>query len=101
MERPFMLQLLAERNIACSANQEISFDSAGIPVLRDVWSGKSRTLAGYDLVVFAGYQKAEDELFDMLVAEHPEVETKQVGDCVAPRGMGNAIRDGFSVGASI
>ena len=61
-------------------------------VLRDIFSRRERVLAA-DSLVWAGDNQACDELYRGIKGKVPELYA--VGDCISPRKIDSAIREGF------
>jgi hypothetical protein len=76
--------------------REISGDTV---VAADVFSQEERRIEGVDTVVLALYGEPNQELYFAL-KEH-EVEVYRVGDCIAPRGVSQAVLDGNRVGRAL
>ncbi len=62
----------------------------------NIYSRQERTIEGVDTVVLAYYHKANDELYFALKGKVKDLH--RIGDCVAPRQIGDAIRDGERIG---
>ena len=62
----------------------------------NIYSRQETVFKGIDHVVLAYYHKANDELYFSLKGRVSEL--YRIGDCVAPRMIGDAIRDGERVG---
>lgn len=65
----------------------------------NIHSRKERVIEGVDHVVLAYYNKASDDLYFEL--EDKVKELYRIGDCVAPRLIGDAIRDGEEVARAL
>ena len=65
-------------------------------VVVDVWSGAKREIENVDSVILAYHNRANDGLYHALKGSVKELHA--VGDCVAPRKIMDAIREGFLVG---
>jgi hypothetical protein len=61
----------------------------------NIYSRQERIIDGVDTVVLAYYHKANDALYFALKGKVKELH--RIGDCVAPRMIGDAIRDGENV----
>jgi mycofactocin system FadH/OYE family oxidoreductase 2 len=73
--------------------REISGDTV---VVADVFSREERRIEGVDTVVLALYSEPNQELYFTL-KEHG-MEIYRVGDCIAPRGVSQAVLDGNRIG---
>jgi pyruvate/2-oxoglutarate dehydrogenase complex dihydrolipoamide dehydrogenase (E3) component len=71
----------------------------GGPVVSDVFTGTRRTLTDVDTVVWAGPGQADAALVQPLRAAGLEVHA--AGDCLAPRRLENAVREGHQVGRAV
>ena len=65
-------------------------------VVYNILTRQERTIEDVDNVVLAYYNKADDQLYSALKGQIKEL--YRIGDCMAPRGIGDAIRDGETVG---
>jgi len=68
-------------------------------VIENRFSGKTRTLTGIDSFVYNCWPKPDESLYLSLKDKVKVV--YRVGDCLAPRGIGAAVREGYLVGRSI
>src|SRR5436309_1444963 len=68
-------------------------------VVANVHAGVERRIAGIDTVVLAMGSRSTDALYRALKGRVPELHA--VGDCVAPRGVHQAILDGTHAGRAI
>jgi 2,4-dienoyl-CoA reductase (NADPH2) len=68
-------------------------------VVANVHAGAERRIAGVDTVVLAMGSRSTDALYRALKGRVPELHA--VGDCVAPRGVHQAILDGTQAGRAI
>ena len=68
-------------------------------VIENRFSGKTLTLTGIDTFVYNCWPKPNDSLYLSLKGEVKEI--YRVGDCLAPRGIGPAVREGYLAGRSI
>jgi hypothetical protein len=59
----------------------------------DVFSKKERRMAGVDTLVWVSDNRASNSLYQALKGAVPEL--YRVGDCVTPRKIDAAIREGF------
>lgn len=74
-----------------------AIDAGGIAV-QDRYTRETQHIAA-DSVVLAMGNAAEDGLYHALKQRHPEVHA--IGDCLAPRRMDDAIRDGERIGRMV
>ena len=65
-------------------------------VTYNIYSRREKVIDDVDHVILAYYHKANDELYFALKDRVKDLH--RIGDCVAPRMIGDAIRDGESVG---
>ena len=68
-------------------------------VVRNVFSGAERRIESVDTVVLATGSRSTDALYRALKGQVPALYT--AGDCVAPRGVHQAILDGTRVARAI
>lgn len=68
-------------------------------VIQNRFSGNTLTLTGIDAFVYNCWPKPNDSLYRSLKDRVQEI--YRVGDCLAPRGIGAAVREGYLVGRSI
>jgi len=68
-------------------------------VIYNIFSSMPTTLTEIDFFVFNTWSKPNDALYQLLCGKVKEVH--RIGDCLAPRGIGPAVREGFQVGKSI
>ena len=73
--------------------KEILADSV---VISNVHTNESRVVRGVDTVVLATGNRAKDGIYTSLKGQIREIYA--IGDCVAPRKVHNAIREGFRIG---
>ena len=67
--------------------------------MADGWSGAEREIENVDSVILAYHNRADDGLYRALKGSVKELHA--VGDCVAPRKIMDAIREGFLVGRNL
>ncbi|MBE0599478.1 MAG: FAD-dependent oxidoreductase [Desulfuromonadales bacterium] len=67
--------------------------------LYNIHSRQERTLENVDHVVLAHYHKANEELYFGVKGKVKELH--RIGDCLAPRMIGDAIRDGERIGRQL
>ena len=63
------------------------------------FSGQTLTITDIDAFVYYCWSKPNDSLYLALKDEVPII--YRIGDCLAPRGLGAAVREGYLVGKSI
>jgi len=68
-------------------------------VVKNVYSGVATTIKGIDTFVYQCWPKPNDTIYTLLLGKVKELH--RIGDCLAPRGVGAAIREGLLVGNSI
>ncbi len=71
----------------------------GQAVIEQLYSGKQTILEGIDCLVFNCWPKPNDWLY--LLLKNRVKEVYRIGDCLAPRGIGPAVREGYEVGMRI
>lgn len=68
-------------------------------VITGIFNDISTTINGIDFFVFNCWPKPKDTLYHLLAGQVKELH--RIGDCLAPRGIGPAIGEGFQVGSNI
>lgn len=101
MQKPEMYRLLGENNVKLSSNQQLAGQKDGYLLLNDVWSEDERVVDEVDLVVFVGYQVAEDTLYEQIKKVIPELSVQIIGDAIAPRRLSDAISEGVRIGSRL
>lgn len=101
MQKPEMYRLLGENNVILSPNKQLAGQMNGNFLIKDVWSQDTRTVDEVDLVVFVGYQTAEDELYEQVKQVAPDLDVQMIGDAIAPRRLSDAISEGVRVGSTL
>lgn len=71
----------------------------GFVTVSDPFTGEQRQIDGVDSVVFAWYNQANNSLYRALQGKVPALHA--IGDCVAPRRVIDAVREGFLLGRSL
>jgi len=89
-------QRALSKGITFSPQTVVRKISGDTVVVADVFSQEERRIEGVDTVVLALYGEPNQELYFALKGHGMEV--YRVGDCVAPRGVGQAVLEGNSVG---
>jgi N,N-dimethylglycine/sarcosine dehydrogenase len=101
VQKPATFRRLAKNDVVLSPNQLLAGQRDGHLLLSDEWSGRKRVVEEADLIVFVGYQAAEDTLFEPITNASPDIEVHVVGDAVAPRRLNDAVLEGVRVGSTI
>ena len=91
--RPAIERALRELNVTMLPGKAVTGFENGRVTLRDCFTGKISTLSEIDALVYDMGGRANDALYHELRAHNLNV--VRVGDCVAPRGMEEAWREGF------
>jgi len=87
-----MLGRILKKGLAVSPHTMIkAFDGNNVEVY-NIRSREERTIEGVDNVVLAYYQQADEALYYALKGKVKELH--RIGDCLSPRMIGDAIRDG-------
>ena len=90
---PPLHERMAEYDAQMIVHTAIPRIDKGEIVLMDVFSKKERRLGGVDALIWVGDNRASNALYQALKGTVPEL--YRVGDCVAPRKIDAAIREGF------
>jgi dimethylglycine catabolism A len=101
VQKPATFRRLAKNDVVLSPNQLLAGQRDEHLLLSDEWSGRKRVVQEADLIVFVGYQAAEDTLFQPITNASPDIEVHVVGDAVAPRRLNDAVLEGVRVGSTI
>ena len=101
VQKPATFRRLAKNDVVLSPNQLLAGQRDGHLLLSDEWSGRKRVVEEADLIVFVGYQAAEDTVFEAITNASPDIEVHVVGDAVAPRRLNDAVLEGVRVGSTI
>lgn len=97
--RPVVERTLRELHVKTLAGQAVFAFEQGRVTLRDCFTGQLSTLPDIRALVYDTGGCARDLLYHALRARG--VNALRVGDCVAPRGMEDAWREGFEAGLQI
>lgn len=97
--RVLMTKRLYEKNVRITPHMDVKHINGGTLTAENVYSQKQRTIDNIDTLVFAVGNRAHDDLFFAL--EHKIDDLNMAGDCIAPRRVFDAIRDGLNVGKRI
>jgi mycofactocin system FadH/OYE family oxidoreductase 2 len=73
--------------------------NSGRAVIANRFSGRETALEGIDTLVYNCWPQPEDSLYLALRGRVKEI--YRAGDCLAPRGIGAAVREGYQVGKRI
>jgi NADH dehydrogenase FAD-containing subunit len=96
---PLYYERMAEYGATIITHSVVTRVQADGVVVLDVFAHKEQLLTGVDTLVWAGDNRAAGELFQALRGVVGEI--YPVGDCVAPRKIDAAIREGFLAGLKI
>ena len=97
--RPPLLRRLFSKGIALSPYTEIKEILRNSVVVYNIYGRRERVIENVDHVVLAYYHKAHDGLYHSLKGHVKELH--RIGDCLAPRTTGDAIRDGENIGRAL
>jgi hypothetical protein len=90
---PPLHERLAELEATIITRTAVTRIDKGELVLMDVFSKKERRMGGVDALVWVGDNRVSIGLYEALKGAVPEL--YRVGDCVTPRKIDAAIREGF------
>jgi mycofactocin system FadH/OYE family oxidoreductase 2 len=90
---------LFKRGVVLTPHTELRAVEGSTVVVGNVYSGAEQRIEGVDTVVLATGSRSTDALYRALKGRVAELHA--VGDCVAPRGVHQAILDGTRVGRAI
>lgn len=68
-------------------------------VINHIFGGMPTTISTIDIFVYNSWPQPNDSLYEQLLGRVKEIH--RIGDCLAPRGIGPAVREGLTVGKSI
>ncbi|MFC1824202.1 FAD-dependent oxidoreductase [Thermodesulfobacteriota bacterium] len=94
-----LLRRILKKNINITPYSMIKEIDGTNVVTYNIYTRQEKVIEGVDHVILAYYHKANDELYFALKGRVKDLH--RIGDCVAPRMIGDAIRDGESVGRSL
>jgi hypothetical protein len=97
--RPVIERNLRELNVTMLAGKEVIAFEQQCVTLRDCFTGALSALPEVDALVYDMGGRARDGLYFALAGQVAQV--VRVGDCVAPRGMEEAWREGLEAGFSV
>ncbi len=90
---------LFTRGVVLTPGTELRAVEGSAVVVANVYSGDERRIEGVDTVVLSAGSRSTDSLYRALKGQVPELHA--VGDCVAPRGVHQAILDATRVARAI
>lgn len=97
--RPVVERALRELDVTMLAGKTVvGFENQHV-TLRDCFTGRISALSEIDALVYDMGGRANDALYHELKAHG--IHVLRVGDCVAPRGMEEAWREGFEAGVTV
>jgi mycofactocin system FadH/OYE family oxidoreductase 2 len=92
---PFNQRVLA-KNVVFHTRHKVKWAKDGLVGLTERYSGQEKVIDGIDTIVYCLPNLPEEDLFLQL---HGRVAgLYRAGDCVAPRGIGMAILEGYQIG---
>lgn len=97
--RPVMERSLRESNVTMLPGKAIESFQNGKVLLRDTFTGGQMLLSEISALVYDLGGRADDSLYHALVSRGANV--ARIGDCVAPRGMQDAWREGYEMGMKL
>lgn len=95
----FSRQRLLQKGVTFMPDVTVDEISGTRVKARNIYSNTRMDLKGYDNIVLASGNKAEDNLYKQLKGMVSEI--YRVGDCVAPRGIDMAVFEGRKVGGRL
>jgi len=90
---------LFTRGVVLTPGTELRAVEGSAVIVANVYSGAERRIEGVDTVVLSAGSRSTDSLYRALKGQVPELHA--VGDCVAPRGVHQAILDATRVARKI
>jgi NADPH-dependent 2,4-dienoyl-CoA reductase/sulfur reductase-like enzyme len=90
---------LFTRGVVLTPGTELRAVEGSAVIVANVYSGAKRRIEGVDTVVLSAGSRSTDSLYRALKGQVPELHA--VGDCVAPRGVHQAILDATRVARAI
>ena len=90
---------LFTRGVVLTPGTELRAVEGSTVIVANVYSGAERRIEGVDTVVLSAGSRSTDSLYRALKGRVPELHA--VGDCVAPRGVHQAILDATRVARAI
>lgn len=94
--RPVIERALRELNVTMLTGKAVVSFENNVATLRDTFTGEPSTLSEISALVYDMGGRANDALYHTLIASG--IPVLRVGDCVAPRGLEEAWREGFEAG---
>ncbi len=99
--KPPINKRLGEKGVLYHRFSRIQEVRGGDVILVDNFSGAERVLEGVDTIVTTAPNRPDTALYDALTAEDGALTVLMAGDCVAPRQVAEAIREGHLAGRSV
>jgi NADPH-dependent 2,4-dienoyl-CoA reductase/sulfur reductase-like enzyme len=99
LELPHVLPRLGQLGVTLTVSHDLAAIAQNAVVLRDLWSGRERSLAGVDTVVLALQRRPRDELLAPLRAALADV--RLVGDARSPRSTAAVIHEAEALGRTL
>ena len=96
---PLYTRLFSRGRVVLTPHTELRAVEGSAVVVANVYSGEERRIEGVDTVVLAMGSRSTDALYRALKDQVHEIHA--IGDCVAPRGVHNAILEGTRVARAI
>lgn len=97
--RPVIEKSLRELNVTVLPGKAVVRFENDAVTLRDCFTGEHSALSEISAIVYDMGGRANDALYHQMVAAG--LSTVRIGDCVAPRGMEEAWREGFEAGVAV
>lgn len=98
MQKAEMYRLLAKGNVKLSPNKTL-VNKDGKLFQKDIWTGVSRIVKEDEVVVLIGYEHGDNELYEELISNSPDLDVQLIGDTVSPRRLNDAIAEGVRIGS--
>lgn len=96
---PFMLKRVRELGITVTADTELTAADGDTIVVRNVWTQQTEHVRAAK-AVFVGFNRSRSTLADDLEGTGARLPLTSVGDCLAPRTLRDAVREGANAGAT-
>jgi 2,4-dienoyl-CoA reductase-like NADH-dependent reductase (Old Yellow Enzyme family) len=97
---PFIRRTLKQLDVDVMPDSELVAADEGRLVVRDVWTRQEQHVPA-QTAIFVGFHHARSELLLALEETNPPFQVRGVGDCVAPRTLMDAVREGALAGAAV
>jgi len=94
-----LLMRLGQKGVRMSPSTSLAGGRGRTLVVVDVWSGVEREIEEVDSVILAYHNRADDGLCRALKGRVEKLYA--IGDCVAPRKIMDAMREGFLLGRNL